>query len=88
MANGFMQQNPRPASTQHNRHDTRRRFDGRQVEDGFTRRFTRKPQIPAALIIKLEPDAPPPAKRAGLALAVLFSNTSYLQSRKRLHVAN
>ena len=86
MANGFVQQNPRPASAQHDRHDTGWRFDGRQIENRFTCRFTCIAQIPVTLVIKLKPDTATPSERASLALAVLFGDTSDLQPRKRLHI--
>ena len=73
-----MQQDPRPAASQHDRHHPGRGFHRAEVQDRLPRRFPGVAEEPILLLVKRKPDPPAAAVRADLPIPSLFSDAGHL----------
>ena len=88
MTDGFVQQNPRPARAKHHVHSPRRGVFSAQIQHRLTHRFAGVAFIISSVDKEAELHPPAAAETADLPIAVFLDNTSNIEARKRLDIAN
>ncbi len=88
MADGFVQQNTRPARTKHHGHFTRRGGNGIKVHNSLTKRFINR--LFPGFLIKETVIADPAAfaMRTGFHAVALFDNDRNVKANQRADIAN
>ena len=87
MTDGLVQQDTRPARSQHHGHGSGRSGNGLQVDQRLPHRF---PRVPQGAIPVEEPTVADSAAATGTALlaaAVVFDDHAHVQPHQRSHVA-
>ena len=86
MADRLVQQNPRPASSQHDRHDSGRSVHGAEIEDRLPGCFPSVVTVAVPLTVKGEADTASSTERPDLAVAMFLRNAGDLEPGEGLHI--
>src|SRR5262245_20677553 len=88
VADRLVQENPRPARPEHDRHRAGRRVDRAELERSLARRLAAEPAPALFLQVEVERHAPAAAVRADLALAALLGDGGHVEPGERPDVAD